>query len=132
MGEIVHAYGNNCILYADIVFKKPVTTTTSTTTPIATTTELTTDNSTTDNSTTDSSTIGDITTRRLSRTYDEVYPIDIKNTEWGSYRICSFCQYTQILSMIFALCWITFFIMCGAGGAGYPSDLYKIILYFSF
>lgn len=54
---------------------------------------------------------------------DTYHNIDKERTEWGDYEMCCFCQFTPLMSMIFALCWVMFFIMCGKGGSGYKSDL---------
>jgi hypothetical protein len=42
--------------------------------------------------------------------------IDSVESEWGEQSDCSFCQYVPVCSVIFAVVWITFFLMCGRGG----------------
>lgn len=120
LGEVNRAYGSNCVLYGEIVLAPPKTTYNPTTTTEATTITVT------------ATATGDelvSTTEKEDNGKKQSLPdlsdltIDIDRSEWGTYWMCSFCQFTPLMSMIFALCWIAFFVMCGPGGAGYPSDL---------
>lgn len=104
LGKITHGYGEHCVLYAEIAFESP-TTARPPLLPIPVT-----------KPTDPNSTVYSIEVKVQNQ-------IDLTNTEWGTNRMCSFCQFTPLMSMIFALCWIMFFIMCGPGGAGYQSDV---------
>lgn len=123
LGEIIHAFGENCVLYADIAFESPTTTPPllTFTTP-STATESNVSSTTISNDTTTASTQSPYIRLEVEN-WTAYNSIDLTLTEWGTYRTCSFCQFTPLMSMIFALCWVMFFIMCGPGGAGYPSDV---------
>lgn len=109
MGEVNRAFGNNCVLYAVVNFVLPKTTYK----PLITSEAP----SNTTESTPDTTTVE---ARAIPGPDEE---IDTAETKWGTYRMCSFCQFTPIVSMIFALLWLAFFVMCGKGGRGYESDL---------
>ncbi|KAF2897761.1 hypothetical protein ILUMI_08424 [Ignelater luminosus] len=52
----------------------------------------------------------------------DLKPIDIAASEWTSMKECYFCQFTPLVSMIYAIIWGSFFIICSRGGAGYITD----------
>lgn len=110
-GNTLDAFGNHCILFSKVILVERNTTVAndsnisviSTSTPVEPEVEP-------------------------FRGDNKTLTISLKKTVWGSNSMCSFCQFTPVMSMIFALSWGVFFTICSKGGSGYPSDMYVIVV----
>lgn len=102
-GIAVDAFGDHCILFGNISLKEFNI---SQDLPISVPILISENNSVLNNSTNE--------VRKV---------ISLQNTVWGSDELCSFCQFTPIMSMIFGTTWAVFFMVCTKGGSGYPSDM---------
>lgn len=49
--------------------------------------------------------------------------INLDTTQWGKTSMCSFCQFTPLMSSIYAVIWFALFSLCSRGGAGYITDI---------
>lgn len=96
LGSVLHSFGDNCILFANVTLsvEDPGI-------PIMVVHDP-----------------NENSTLLLARR-----TISLRQTIWGSEHTCSFCQFTPIMSAVFGLIWMVFFMMCSKGGAGYPSDV---------
>ncbi|KAB0805004.1 hypothetical protein PPYR_01974 [Photinus pyralis] len=97
MGRLTLDFGNNCFLYAHLEF-------------------LTNDT--------------DLATMRktyplLADHLPAASAINLRTTEWGKKSMCYFCQFTPLMSSIYALIWFALFLLCTRGGVGYISDTFS-------
>lgn len=101
-GNTLDAFGNHCIIFSNVKLVE---------------------RNVTDGTNDANATVNSSTPARFFRNDNETLTISLKKTVWGSDAMCSFCQFTPVMSMIFALSWGVFFTICSRGGSGYPSDM---------
>lgn len=101
-GNTLDAFGNHCILFSNVVLVERNAVKNDTTTSVIPPT---------------------LRPPKSSGSGNETLIVSLKKTVWGSNAVCSFCQFTPVMSMIFALSWGVFFMICSKGGSGYPSDM---------
>ncbi|KAF5271753.1 hypothetical protein FQA39_LY08076 [Lamprigera yunnana] len=63
--------------------------------------------------------------RRYQPENISVKPINAANTVWGQIRLCNFCQFTPIISMVSGIIWFSMFAICPRGGAAYSTEMYS-------
>ncbi|KAK5647680.1 hypothetical protein RI129_002572 [Pyrocoelia pectoralis] len=96
MGRLSINFGHNCFLFAHLDFLRNDT--------------------------------DDATIRRMYPTVEElpsVTAINLYTSKWGSRSVCYFCQFTPLMSSIYALIWFILFVLCTKGGVGHISDIFS-------
>ncbi|KAF5300906.1 hypothetical protein FQR65_LT09069 [Abscondita terminalis] len=101
LGKGLEGFGNNCILYADIVFFDANNTRGYT----------------------------QFFSRNTYYRYQEVptgiKPLDFSKTEWNSINFCYFCQFMPLISTLSGIIWTVHFLIYSRGGTGDFTDTYS-------